>query len=270
MKHALNLPNMAEPAVLVELATAAEASGWHGVFLWDHVAYADAVELPVVDPWVVLGAIAQATSRVRVGTMVTPLARRRPWRVAQEVATLDHLSRGRATLGVGLGWPVVEDFERFGEPGDDRTRAALLGEGLELIAALWSGERVRHDGEHFTVEATMRPAPVQRPRPPVWVAGMWPNRAPFRRAARWDGVVAMSAATDEGPPLLRPDAVAAIVELIEQERARDEPFDVVVSGHWEHTPAEYADAGATWLVSSWDAEPGWVDQLRERAEHGPA
>lgn len=194
MKHAVNLPNMAEPAALVDLAVTAERAGWDGVFLWDHVAYAEDVGLPLVDPWVVLGAIAQATTRVRLGTMVTPIARRRPWRVAQEVTTLDHLSGGRAVLGVGLGWPDREDFANFGEPDDHVERAAMLDEGLEVIDALWSGAHVDHLGDHF---------------------------------------------------------------------------DVVVSAHWEESPAAYAEAGATWLIQSWNAEPDWLDQLGPLVEQGP-
>lgn len=269
VQHGVNLPNMASPDGLVSLAVLAESAGWDGVFLWDHVTYADAVELPVCDPWIVLGAVAQATAHVRLGPMVTPIARRRPWRVAQEVTTLDHLSGGRAVLGVGLGWPALEDFARFGDRSDDELRAEMLDEGLDLISALWSGEHVHHDGEHYDVDTTMRPPPLQQPRPPVWVAGMWPNRRPFERAARWDGVFAMSARTD-GVPLLRPSEVRDIVTYIDERRPMSStPFDVVVSGHWDHTPAEYEDAGVTWLIQSWNAEDGWVDRLRSLIEAGP-
>jgi alkanesulfonate monooxygenase SsuD/methylene tetrahydromethanopterin reductase-like flavin-dependent oxidoreductase (luciferase family) len=262
----VNLPNMGAPATMVDLAVLAEQRGWDGVFTWDHVAYADAVELPVVDPWVVLGAIAQATQRVRLGPMVTPLARRRPWRVAQEMTTLDHLSAGRAVLGVGLGWPAEEDFARFGERSDDALRAEMLDEGLDLISALWSGEHVRHEGEHFDVDTTMRPPPVQQPRPPIWVGGTWPRRRPFERAARWDGVFAMSVL--DGLP--RPAEVREIVEFVADHRETGEPFDVVACQHWEHTAEEYEDAGATWLIASWDAEPGWEGEIRARVERGPA
>jgi alkanesulfonate monooxygenase SsuD/methylene tetrahydromethanopterin reductase-like flavin-dependent oxidoreductase (luciferase family) len=264
----VNLPNMGDPAALVELATTAEAAGWDGVFLWDHVVYDDRSELPTFDPWVVLGAIAQATTRVRIGTMVTPIARRRPWRVAQEVVTLDHLSGGRAVLGVGLGWPAEEDFARFGERSEDVLRAEMLDEGLDLISALWSGEHVRHEGEHFDVDTTMRPAPVQQPRPPIWVAGMWPNRRPFERAAKWDGVVPMLRDWTDAP-LLRPDQVREVIAEVRRLRDTDAAFDVVMSGHWDHTAAEYEDAGVTWLIQSWNAEPGWEGELRPLIEQGP-
>lgn len=238
MKHAINLPNMAEPAVLVELATTAEAHGWDGVFLWDHLTHPGDAP-PTVDPWVVLGAMAQATDRVRLGTMVTPLSRRRPQKVAKELSTLDALSGGRAVLGVGLGVPVDTDFAAFGEVTDDRERARLLDAHLDHIAGALGAER-----------------------PPVWVAGHWPNRRPFERAARWDGVAPLLTAGD-GITLCRPDDVREIVDFVRTRRSSDDPFDVVVTAHWEHTAAEYEDAGVTWLVQSWDAEPGWPDMLRD-------
>jgi alkanesulfonate monooxygenase SsuD/methylene tetrahydromethanopterin reductase-like flavin-dependent oxidoreductase (luciferase family) len=256
------MPNMADPSVLVDLAVVAEDAGYDGVFLWDHVRYMDMVDLPMVDPWVILGAIAHATKRVRVGTLVTPLSRRRPWRVAQEVATLDHLSGGRAVLGVGLGWPAEEDFARFGEVSDAGVRAAMLDEGLGLIDALWSGGSVQHRGEHYSVDTVLRPAPVQRPRPPVWVAGMWPNPRPFDRAARWDGVVPLADIDVGGIPLLRPSELAACASYVRARRVSDAPFDVVVSPHWEHTAEEYVEAGATWLVTGTSLDSDWADQLR--------
>jgi hypothetical protein len=269
VKRIVSIPNMTDPATIVDLAVTAEQAGYDGVFLWDHVVYGDFVDFPMADPWVVLGAIAQATTRVRLGTMVTPISRRRPWRVAQEVSTLDHLSGGRAVLGVGLGWPPEEEFVRFGEVSDDAARAELLDEGLDLITALWSGEHVHHDGTHFTVDATMRPAPVQRPRPPVWVAGMWPVRRPFDRAARWDGMCPLGADTS-GITLLRPDELAACVAYVLGRRESDAPFDVIVSPHWEESPADYVEAGATWLVDGSGLDPDWPADLRSRVERGPA
>jgi alkanesulfonate monooxygenase SsuD/methylene tetrahydromethanopterin reductase-like flavin-dependent oxidoreductase (luciferase family) len=140
----------------------------------------------------------------------------------------------------------------------------MLDEGLDLISALWSGEHVRHDGDHYDVETTMRPAPLQQPRPPVWVAGMWPNRRPFDRAARWDGVVPLSNVDVGGIPLLRPDELAACLEYVRSQRLSDAPFDVVVSPHWEHTPEEYEDAGATWLVTGTSLDATWPEDLRRR------
>jgi alkanesulfonate monooxygenase SsuD/methylene tetrahydromethanopterin reductase-like flavin-dependent oxidoreductase (luciferase family) len=265
VKRAVSMPNMADPRTIVSLAVLAESAGYDGVFLWDHVVYGDFSDLPMVDPWVVLGAIASATSRVRLGPLVTPLSRRRPWRVAQEVTTLDHLSGGRAVLGVGLGWPAEEEFLRFGERSDEALRAEMLDEGLDLISALWSGEHVRHDGEHFTVDATMRPPPVQQPRPPIWVAGMWPNRRPFERAAHWDGMCPLKAVADPTEvPLLRPAELAACMDYVRSQRDVSAPFDVVVSPHGEHTETEYADAGATWLIIGTSLDASWPEDLRRR------
>lgn len=233
---------MAAPGEIVELATAAEANGWDGVFLWDHLLHEGMPDDSVVDPWVVLGAMAQATERITLGTLITPVARRRPQKVAREIGTLDALSGGRAVLGVGLGVPL--DFEAFGEPVDQRERARLLDDGLAQLDALL-GDR----------------------RPPVWVAGQWPNPGPFRRAARWDGVVPLLQVPDGSITLCRPDDIRDIRAALGDVRPG---FDVVTSQHWEHTTEEYADAGVTWLLASWDAEPGWLSELRGIAGRPPA
>src|SRR3954451_11946534 len=125
---------LSEPALVAELAARAEARGWGGFFVWDHVAYREPGRA-VADPWVTLSAVAVATSRVTIGPMVTPLARRRPHQLARETVTLDHLSGGRLVLGVGLGSERTGEFDpaRFGEEGDARARAALLDSGLERL-----------------------------------------------------------------------------------------------------------------------------------------
>jgi alkanesulfonate monooxygenase SsuD/methylene tetrahydromethanopterin reductase-like flavin-dependent oxidoreductase (luciferase family) len=262
VRYGLSLPNVGSPTELVRMARTAEATGWDGVFLWDHLHLSRGLHLDVVDPWVMLGAFAQVTTTVRLGAMVTPLARRRPWKVAKEVVTLDHLSGGRAIVGVGLGEPPDDDFAAFGDPADPRERAALLDDGLAVLAGLLTGEPFTHDGPRYRVDAEFLPAPVQRPRPPIWVAGVLPHRRPFERARRWDGVMPM------GPEeLLRPNDVAAVIAMTGQR----EGFDIVVSPHWEHSPAEYADTGATWLVSS--APPwldGWQGMLEQLVTDGPA
>ncbi|OLT09518.1 hypothetical protein BJF90_44070 [Pseudonocardia sp. CNS-004] len=211
------------------------------------------------DPWVLLGAAAVRTERVLLGTMVTPLARRRPWKVAKELTTLDHLSGGRAVLGVGLGAPADAEFEAFGKPSGARHRADLLDEGLAVLDGLLRG-RVDHDGEHFRVHTEMLPRPAQEPRPPIWVAGEHPHRRPLKRAARWDGFVPLS--TDG---ILTPDQVAAYLDGVERPPAWD-----VVTLHPDGIPAqEYAQAGATWLVEGIDPEGGWVDELRTSIRRGP-
>jgi alkanesulfonate monooxygenase SsuD/methylene tetrahydromethanopterin reductase-like flavin-dependent oxidoreductase (luciferase family) len=262
MRFGLSLPNMGEARDLVRLASAAEVSGWDGVFLWDHLHLSRALRLDVVDPWVTLGAMALATERVRLGTLVTPLARRRPWKVAKEVVTLDHLSNGRAVVGVGLGEPPDDDFAAFGDPADPRERAARLDDGLDVLAGLMTGEPFVHEGPRFRVDASFLPVPRQSPRPPIWVAGILPHRKPFARAARWDGVVPLSGEEQ----LMTPDDVAEVLALTR----RGDGFDVVVAPRPGIAPSEFADAGATWLTAS--APPwldGWWDMLEVMAREGP-
>jgi alkanesulfonate monooxygenase SsuD/methylene tetrahydromethanopterin reductase-like flavin-dependent oxidoreductase (luciferase family) len=253
---------MGDPSLLVTLATAAEAKGWDGVFLWDHVHFVRAAHLEVHDPWTVLGAIAHRTERVRLGTLVTPVARRQPWELAKQVVTLDHLSHGRAVLGVGLGEPGEDEFAAFGLPASAHERAARLDEGLTVLEGLLTGEPFVHAGEAFRVDAELRPAPVQRPRPPIWVAGLWPNRRPFDRARRYDGAAPIGA---EGP--LPPEQVAEVVAYLGELPLG---FEVVATALDDVPSAEYADAGATWLVCSrWPMDVGWQEDLRRQIEAGP-
>jgi alkanesulfonate monooxygenase SsuD/methylene tetrahydromethanopterin reductase-like flavin-dependent oxidoreductase (luciferase family) len=169
---------LADPGRVVELARAAERSGWDGFFLWDHV-----LALPgmaVADPWVTMAAIAQSTARMRLGMLVTPLARRRPWVLARQTATLDRLSRGRLVVGVGLGDDGIGEFSSFqGEVSDPVQRGAMLDESLDLLRCFWSGNDVTWEGQHFAVASgPFLPRPVQDPLP-VWVACRWPT------AVRW-------------------------------------------------------------------------------------
>ena len=176
MKHAIDVPpfgELSDPRVLAELAVAAEERGWDGFFVWDHIVYRAPVRA-VADPWVALAAVACATSRLRIGPMITPLSRRRVHKLARETVTLDLLSSGRLTLGVGLGSARNGELEPFGEVADPRERARLLDQGLDDLVRYWGGE--------------FQPVPVQRPRIPVWVAAEWPHRRPVRRALRWDGL----------------------------------------------------------------------------------
>jgi alkanesulfonate monooxygenase SsuD/methylene tetrahydromethanopterin reductase-like flavin-dependent oxidoreductase (luciferase family) len=265
VQTAVSIPPFADTATLVELAVAAEAEGWDGVFLWDHVVWRPELRHDVHDPWVLLGAFAARTSRVRLGTLVTPLARRRPHVVARHLITLDHLSGGRATFAVGLGEPPEADFASLGDEGDPRVRAARLDEGLALLDGLLTGP-VDHRGEHFRAETDLLPRPVQRPRPPIWVAGVTPHRRPLARARRWDGVVPLGT---DGP--LTPAALAEYLALDAPEEGPTRPgWDVVAAWAPGVPRAEYEDAGATWLVEgTWPEGDGWVDDLRSVIAAGP-
>jgi len=254
-----NIGTYSDPRVGVRVAEAAEAGGWDGVFMWDHLAFVWGP--PSGDPWITLAAIASATSRVRVGTAVTPVARRRPHVLAHEVATLDALSGGRVIFGAGLGGSESE-FGKFGEPTDARVRAALLDEGLDVMRQLWSGAEVTHHGEHFTVDGvTLAPAPVQE-RVPVWIGGNRP--ASLRRAARWDGWLADSA--DPTGMRLSPDDVARSIERI----ARGGDFDVAVLGQSDRgDPAEYERAGATWWLENIHDMRGSLDEVLRLVHAAP-
>ena len=283
MRFAIDIPNFgafADPQLTADVAREAEAAGWDAVWVWDHI-MRDPAD-PHADPYILLAAIALATSRIRLGPMVTPLARRRPWHVAREAVTLDHLSGGRLTLGVGAG-SRTHEFASFGDPGELRDRAAILDEGLAIIEGLWSGRPFSFAGEHFNLtEATFLPVPLQRPRIPIWVAATWPVRAPLRRAARWDGVWPLRRAPDGTSVPLTPEDIRGVREAIDQERAaagRDpnEPFDILVAGITPGddsaaaaaTAREFADAGATWWTERINPVRGSLDQMRDRVRQGP-
>jgi alkanesulfonate monooxygenase SsuD/methylene tetrahydromethanopterin reductase-like flavin-dependent oxidoreductase (luciferase family) len=226
---------LSEPRVVSELAARAERRGWDGFFVWDHVAYAPPVRA-LADPWVTLSAVATATERVTIGPLVTPLPRRRIHQLARETTTLDRLSGGRLVLGVGIGSDATGEFnpERFGEEGEPRERARLLDDGLERLTAYWDGE--------------FEPRPVQQPRIPVWVAAVWPNRRPLRRAARWDGVFPID--------MPGPEALAEVLAQVRAERRPEAGgLEVVVTNPLGTDPAPWIEAGATWCLTGFGSQP---------------
>jgi probable F420-dependent oxidoreductase len=259
-----NIGTYADPRVAVRVAQAAEPSGWEGLFVWDHLAFVWGP--PAADPWTVLAAIASGTDRMQLGTAVTPVARRRPQVLANQVATLDVLSGGRVVFGAGLGGSPSE-FARFGEPTDARVRASMLDEGLEVLRRLWSGEEVTHQGEHYIVDGVkLAPTPVQD-RVPIWIGG---NKPPSqRRAARWDGWMPDSAyPRDKGAS---PEDVSRGLTLIRELRQGSvEPFDVAVLGESDkREPAAYAEAGATWWLESCHDERGSLEEVLKLVDSGP-
>ncbi|CAL2068647.1 Luciferase-like protein [Streptomyces murinus] len=260
MRFSVNVPNFgdfADPRAVATVAVAAEQAGWDGLFVWDHVLHRRHQGRPFGDPWMLLTAAALATSRIRLGTLLTPVPRYRPQQLARQVATLDQVSGGRVIFGAGLGGPVEDEYESFGDTAAPRELAGRLDEGLELLALFWSGEPVDHQGPHYTArDVTLLPATVQRPRPPVWIGGFWPRRAPMRRAARWDGAAPLFETARHGQA---PD-VAEVRELIAYVRGQrtaggERPFEFVLGGVTPADPAgardvlgPLSDAGATW----WD------------------
>ncbi len=258
MRYGFVLPGGTAPDQL-DLAVTAEAAGWDGVFVYES-AYG-------VDAWSLLSAMAARTERIRLGTMLTPLPFRRPWKVASQVVTLDQLSDGRAILAVGLG---ATDFEIgvTGEEEDLRIRAARLDEALDLITGVWAGQPT-FVGEHYEMDLSGRSdlattgVPVQQPRVPIWVVGAWNRPRSMRRVTRFDGIIAQGADT--------PEDFQAMVDWLRDQGVHDR-FDPIAQGETDpataaETVRPWADAGATWwLEAAWGAEPG---DLRARIEAGP-
>jgi alkanesulfonate monooxygenase SsuD/methylene tetrahydromethanopterin reductase-like flavin-dependent oxidoreductase (luciferase family) len=280
LQRGLAVPCFAEdPMELAELGVEAERAGFDGFFLWDHIVFSNTGEgPPIVDPWLVLAVVAARTTRIRLGTMITPVPRRRPWQLAKETTTLDRLSNGRLILGVGIGSPAYGDFGIFHEPADERVRAELLDEGLDILAGLWSGERFSYQGRHFTLDPVrFTPAPVQRPRIPVWVGGVLPAARPIARAARWDGMVPIRFAERA---LVRPSAadladVGAKIAAARAAAAAPAEFDLVVWAEVAEVPAEvrqiprpYQDSGVTWWIETAKPEPRWWEGVQERVASG--
>ena len=253
-----------------EYAREAETAGWDGFFVWD----------PVwgVDPWVTLAAAAMLTSRIRLGTMLTPISRRRPWKLAGETATLDRLSNGRVILAAGLG-AIDTGFDEFGEVTDRKTRAELLDEGLEVISGLWRGQPFNFNGKHYHIRETkfnVPPPPIQTPRIPIWIVGAWPRPKSMQRTLRWDGLLP-NVMDDQGNNVrATPQDVSRMKAYIVENRQAQTPFDIVVEGK---TPGDdiqqaasivrpFAEAGATWwLDAMWD--PPSLDPVLARIRQGP-
>lgn len=252
------------PRVQAELAELAEGKGWDGVFTWDGVAVH---ELDTYDPWVLMAAMAMRTQKVRLGAIITPPSRRRPWKLARETITLDRLSNGRLVLPVGMG--VLDDkaFGNVGEETDRRLRAQRLDETLAILEGLWSGEPFRFAGQHYRFDEpmTFRPTPVQRPRIPIWVVGLWGAEKSMQRVLRYDGMLVNL----PDHATLRPEKMAEIRQWIGERRSL-EGFDLISEGT-SKAAAEvepWRQAGATWWI-----EADWTTfdptAIRRRIEAGP-
>jgi alkanesulfonate monooxygenase SsuD/methylene tetrahydromethanopterin reductase-like flavin-dependent oxidoreductase (luciferase family) len=270
MRYGLALPTGGEcgdPRFLLELAIAAEETGWDGVFLEDYVFYQGDPACPTTNTWTALAALAVRTKRIVLGIEVVALTRRRPWNVAREAAAIDQFSDGRLVLGVGIGDQGDPGYTHFAEETDPRIRAGILDEGLEIVAGLWSGEPFSFTGLHFSIEeVTFRPRPVQDPRPPIWIGGGYPNPRAIERALRWDGTCMYRRA---GGPLRGAD----VREL--RTRAGDRRWDIAVGGSERRDDLDeeldhrrsVAEAGADWWVE-WVA-PAAQEPMRDAVVRGP-
>ena len=260
-----------DPLTVAELAHEAEEAGWDGAFYWDGIYVGEGWE--IYDPWVVMAAMAMRTERVRIGAVLTPPARRRPWKLARETVTLDRLSSGRLVLPVGLGALDDGGFAKVGEPTDRKVRAQLLDESLEILTGLWSGKPFGYEGEHYRLEEmTFLPPPVQSPRIPIWVVGAWPSEKSMRRAMRYDGLLAY---TTRGE--VTPEDIRAMKTYVEENRPEATSFDIVWEGE---TPGDdldraaqvvrpFAEAGITWWMEAMWSPPNEPEDLRARIRLGP-
>ncbi len=280
MRYGLTLPNVGmygDARTLADLASLAEEAGWDGFFLWDTIHY-QAEGKAVCDPWIALAAIAIKTERIKIGTMVAAPTRRRPWKMARETITLDHLSNGRFILGVGAGDGSDRGFTDFGEERDVRKRARLLDESLVILQGLWSGQPFSYSGEYYHIkEITFLPPPVQTPRIPIWIGGIWPRKGPMSRAARFDGVNAITIRDDNTFADLTPAEIHQLKLFMDEYRTTIAPFDIVIGGrvfdavHDEQARAmlkAYAAAGTTWCLESIWPQSNF-DSLRASIRQGP-
>ncbi|MFV9506858.1 MAG: LLM class flavin-dependent oxidoreductase [Oscillochloridaceae bacterium umkhey_bin13] len=272
MKYGFVLP-FGDARAAAEAAQVAEAAGWDGFFVWE----------PVwgIDAWVSLTAAAMLTERIKLGTMLSPVSRMRPWKLASEAATLDNLSGGRVVLAVGLG-AIDTGFTAFGEVTDRKQRAELLDEGLAIMTGLWAGQPFSFTGKHYTVHPTefmVPPPPVQQPHIPIWVVGAWPSPKSMVRAACYDGIIPSVVPPGEPARQATPAEVQAIKAQVIAMREPGLPYEIIVEGE---TPgddpvqaaarvAPWRDAGATWWIeASWNLQPtAGQEPILNRLRQGP-
>ncbi len=277
MKFAVYTPNFGysyNPLDLAEVAKEAENAGWDGFFLWDHLVFMEGLNVPVIDPWIALSAIAMKTEKIKIGPLITPISRRRPWKLAREIVSLDHLSNGRLILGVGLGAPEY-DFVTFGEEFDNNIRAKKLDEGLDILLGLLSGNDFSYEGDHYKIKnVKFLPTPVNG-KIPIWVAGMWPNKKPFLRASKFDGVFPIHA---DWPQKLTQGDIKQIISLVNKNRKDSNRFDIIIAGDTPSSSSEginvlkpYKEIGVTWWCENIDLFrfKNSAEKMLERVRQGP-
>lgn len=271
MRRGVICPNVGDPSDLLDFAREVESLGWDGLFVWDHVQMYAAEGLELLDPWVLLTVVASGTEKLDLGAMVTPISRRRPWKLAKELVSLDLVSDGRVIIGIGLGGPEQDEFAAFGDDSSAAERAERTDEALPLLDQFLRGEPVDHTGKHYEAHAHLHPASFQSPRPPIWIAGTPPFKKPLERAARWDGVFCNAKITTDYMPLTPDELGEYAGDLVGREN-----FDVITMRHPDHDEGEYEDAGATHLAEGFFPRkirtgtrgiadrPDWLQEFREQ------
>jgi alkanesulfonate monooxygenase SsuD/methylene tetrahydromethanopterin reductase-like flavin-dependent oxidoreductase (luciferase family) len=284
MRYGLVFPILerySDARLLADLTHDAEKAGWDGLFISDTLhfgSYSGAEPGPTGDPWISLAAMAMRSERIKIGLLVAAVPRRRPWKMARETVALDHLSQGRFILGVGNGAIFDRGFEAFGEETDIKKRAAMLDEGLAILEGLWSGKPFSYSGEYYRVqEITFVPQPLQTPRIPIWVAGIWPRKGPMERAARFDGIYPVKLTNDGMPTHLTPSDFNQLARQMYGLHTQSSPFDIVANGPVfaaiQDTQAQVelkamAEAGATWCLQNVQPQQD-VDAVRAAILQGP-
>ena len=274
MHYAINTPNFgaySDIRVMAELAHDAEEAGWDGFFIWDHIGGSPDWGVPVADPLVTLTAMAMSTKHMKLGPIVTPLPRLLPWKIVREMVSLDQLTGGRLILGVGIGSDFGGEYSTFNSSTDDKLHGEMLDEGLAILTKAWSGEIFDYAGKHYTLKnAYFSPTPVQQPRIPIWVAGIWPGKKPFRRAAQWDGICPIG----RNDAKLTPADYKEMLAYIKQYRPLDDTFAVLADGHTTGTDEDkkivlpYVEAGVNWWQEAFDWNYS-IEQVRARIRKGP-
>lgn len=255
------------------LGKLAEDVGWDGLFVGDAIWCEDAL--------ISLAAVAMLTDRIRLGSMIIPAPLRRPWEIASQALALDHLSGGRLSLGLGAGavWMGWQGFP--GEVQDAKTRAEMLDETIDVLDILFARRQQDYPGKHFPLKLTdldpqhYPPGPVQQPRIPLWVPGLWPREKSMAHVLKADGILMEKINPDGTPAEVSPADVRAVREYVAARRVLTTPFDIVVSGQAlvldpaarSEQMADWAAAGATWWIETlWGLS---AEQAGERIRQGP-
>ncbi len=260
----------------IKFAKTAEETGWDAFFVWEPT-YG-------IDAWVTLAAIAVETKKIRLGTLLSPPSRMRPWKLASEVITLDILSHGRITLSVGLG-AIDTGFEELGEKTDLKTRAELLDESLDIMDGLWTRDMSNYKGKHYNIKNLFRsdffkrhppPQPIQNPHIPIWVVGAWPYEKSMKRAIQYEGIIPTIKNKQGQFEDITPEHIIEIKAYVQENRSKKAPFDIIVEGKSPGDDSKesmsiikpFAEAGATWWIES-DWTTNNLEELIKRVKYGP-